>query len=59
MLTLLHEEFGPASDTVLARREYGAAAAVRRDEAPQPPARRRTLATLTEALAATRRGFGD
>ena len=59
MLTLLHEEFGSASDTVLARREYGAATAVRRDEAPQPPARRRTLAALTDALAATRRGFGD
>ncbi len=59
MLTLLHDEFGPESDTVLARREYGAAAAVRRDEAPQPPARRRTLVALTDALAATRRGFGD
>jgi hypothetical protein len=59
MLNLLHEDFGPASDTVLARREYGAATAVPRDEAPLRPARRRTLAALTEALSSTRRGFGD
>jgi hypothetical protein len=59
MLSLLHEETGFASNAVLAPPREGAAAAVRRDEAPQPPARRRTLAALTEALAATRRGFGD
>ena len=57
MLTLLQAETDPASDTVLAPPEYGAADL--RDEAPLPSTLRRTLATLTAALAATRRGAGD
>jgi hypothetical protein len=58
MLSLLHEEFGPAADAVLAPLRDGAAAADRRDEAPRA-AQRRTLPTLLAALAATRRGLGD
>ncbi|RDH73981.1 hypothetical protein DVS77_34255 [Mycolicibacterium moriokaense] len=59
MITLFHDELGSASDTVLGRPEHGVAAAARREEAPQAPARRRTLAALTAAVSATRRGFGD
>jgi hypothetical protein len=59
MLSLLHEETGFASNTVLAPPREGAAAAVRREDEATPRAQRRTLAALTEALAATRRGFGD
>jgi hypothetical protein len=59
MLSLFHAETDTASDTVLAPFEFGAAAADHRDEAPPLSARRRTLATLTAALAATRRGAGD
>jgi hypothetical protein len=58
MLSLLHEEIGSVSDTVLAPPREGSAAADRRDEAP-PAAKRRTLPTLMAALAATRRGLGD
>jgi hypothetical protein len=63
MLSLFHAETDTASATVLAPSEYGAATADHRDDAPRDigehSALRRTLATLTAALAATRRGVGD
>lgn len=59
MLTLLVDT-GPLSDTLVADpRDYGAATADHRDQPAPPSAWRRTLATVTTALAATRRAFGD